>query len=199
MLRIACAAALAVLPVATPAAAEAEPFDLLTTACLQTSARRDAVAETLTKAEWTGLPGEAFGLKADEGQEPWTAFVRPDDMQASDPTRIQVFLTGWTTAEAFIDVPDLGAEFCALLNSGDKVVMDRKMEHLLGFPPQTIEADQVWIFSRDERGYRAEPTFLSMSEDEAATLSAERQIFIASTITREGANITLIGAIRPRS
>ena len=181
------------------AAVAAEPFDLFSATCLSTDARREVVADTLTKAEWLTLPGEMVGMRAQHGEEPWVAYARPEDLNAPDLTTIKIFLTGWTTAQAFIDIPDLGAEFCALLNSGDKALADRKMEQLFGFAPQEIRTDQVWIFSRDGAGYRAEPDFMSLSRDEVTALTTERQVYIAATIPGDGVSITLIGAIRPRT
>jgi hypothetical protein len=192
---VAGSAALALALFATPVAAE--PFDTFTSACLQTGARRDAVEESLTKDGWVMVGAELLGSPEESGIAEAEIYLRPEALATADPSAEVMILTGWTSAEAFVPLKDIGAEFCAVLNPGEKALLDRKMEGLLGFPPSDSDSDLIWVFSRENDGYRAEPGFLALAPDEMQRVMRDRDVFVATTIVRDNEPMTLVGAFRP--
>ena len=188
------AAAAALLLLASPAAAD--PFELFKDICLDTRAERAAVIETFEKAGWVSVPATAFGDGSEGVGEPM-AFVRSEDLHLADPAATEVGIIGWSAVDAFISLPEVRVEFCAVVHPGDKALMDRKMESLFAFPPIDINSEEVWIFSRDSSGYRPEGSLLDLSKEEFTRLTSDRQIYIAATISEDGSAITIVGAVRP--
>ena len=189
-------AAAALCLLVSPAAAE--PFEMFSMTCMENDARRDAVAASMAKAGWFLLPDEELKAFESEGISDASVYFGFDPASAAESSTVEAVMTGWASGDSFVALAGLGVEFCAVMSSeGDKPTLDRKMERMFGFPPTDIDADQVWLISREADRYSPAPPFLDLPEADMAAMARKHDLYMAATIIEDGMTITIVGAIRP--
>jgi hypothetical protein len=197
MLKFAHAAAVAVLLVATPAAAD--PFRSFLKACVTSDGDAATAVRTANDLGWKPIPQELLsGDDAPQELSNLGVHTNFDPSTGQIPEQLEMLMTGTVDGSVILDAPGVEMDICGIMASGvDAATLTEQVTSHFGGQPQLNDKDYTaWVYSRQNGRITLES---ELADADDATLEAvlrERPLFAVYVVEEESMSGLMLGVLR---